>query len=71
MSRPKQFEDRRYVGDKRRQIVHDLDHPTDACGIPELVRAATYVSFGPDTLVEAANRCYKPCRHCAVETAAS
>jgi hypothetical protein len=66
MSRPKQFEDRRYVGDKRSQVVHDLDNATDACGIGELLGVATYVSFGPDTLVEASNRCYKPCRHCAV-----
>ncbi len=65
MSRPKQFEDRRYVGDKRRQVVHDLDNIGEACELDDLLRAEAYVSFGPDTLVEAANRCYKPCRHCA------
>jgi hypothetical protein len=64
MSRPKQFEDRRFVGDKRNQVVHDLDNATDACRIDDLLQAQTYVSFGPDTLVEASNRCYKPCRHC-------
>jgi hypothetical protein len=65
MSRPKQFEESRYVGDKRTQRVHDLDHATDACAIDELMRAETFVSFGPDTLPEARNRCYKLCGHCA------
>lgn len=64
MSRPKQFEDRRYVGDKRRQVVHDLDNAAEACAIDELMAAEAFVSFGPDTLVEASNRCYRPCRHC-------
>jgi len=64
MSRPKQFEQFRYVGDKRSQVVHDLDNATDTCAIDELMKAETFVCFGPDTLVEAANRCYKPCKHC-------
>lgn len=66
MSRPKQFEHARYVGDKRNQRVHDLDHVTDACAIDELMKAETFLSFGPDTLLEARNRCYKPCPHCNV-----
>ncbi len=69
MSRPKQFEEHRWVGDKRNQRVHDLDAATDACDIPELVAAQTFISFGPDTLVEARNRSYKPCRHCASDVA--
>jgi len=64
MSRPKQFEDNRWVGDKRNQRVHDLDNITDECALAELLAAETFVSFGPDTLTEAHNRCYKPCRHC-------
>jgi hypothetical protein len=64
MSRPKQFEEFRYVGDKRNQRVHDLDNATEACDIDELMKAETFVCFGPDTLVEASNRCYRPCRHC-------
>lgn len=64
MSRPKQFEEHRYVGDKRSQRVHDLDNITEECELAELLAAETYVCFGPDTLVEASNRCYKPCRHC-------
>lgn len=70
MSRPIKFEHFRWVGDKRIQRVHDLDNATDACGIDELMGAETFISFGPDTLVEARNRCYKPCRYCASSTAA-
>jgi hypothetical protein len=69
MSRPRQFEDHRWVGDKRNQRVHDLDHVTDDCGLEDLLLAETYVSFGPDTLVEARNRGYRPCPHCAVDEA--
>ena len=65
MSRPKQFEEYRWVGDKRSQAVHDLDHVVEACEIDELMAAQTFVCFGPDTLPEARNRSYKPCRHCA------
>ncbi len=64
MSRPKQFETRRFVGDKRTQVVHDLDNTTEGCEIADLLAAQTYVSFGPDTVVEASNRSYRPCRHC-------
>lgn len=64
MSRPKQFEENRWVGDKRNQRVHDIDHAVDACGIDELLAAQTYLSFGPDDLAEARNRSYRPCPHC-------
>ena len=57
------------VGDKRKQRVHDLDNVTDACAIDELLQAETFLAFGPDTLVEASNRCYKPCRHCVHDAA--
>lgn len=70
MSRPKQFEHARFVGDKRVQRVHDLDNLTEACEIDELMQAQTYLSFGPDTVVEARNRGYKPCRHCGSAPAA-
>ncbi len=70
MSRPIKFEHFRWVGDKRIQRVHDLDNATAACGIDELMEAETFISFGPDTLVEARNRCYKPCSHCASSSAA-
>lgn len=64
MERPTKFEHHRYVGDKRTQVVYDLDTaPEDL--IEELMEARTYMSFGPDTLVEASNRCYKPHSSCA------
>jgi hypothetical protein len=52
------------MGDKRKQVVHDLDNATDACDIDGIVAAETYLAFGPDTLVEARNRTYKPCKAC-------
>ena len=65
MNRPLKFEHNRFVGDKRTQVVYDLDTaPEDA--INELMEARTYLSFGPDTLVEARNRGYKP--HTSVVT---
>ena len=71
MSRPKQFEHHRFVGDKRVQRVHDLDNIQDACGLDDLLAAETFVCFGPDTLVEASNRCYKPCGHCVTADSAA
>jgi hypothetical protein len=64
MSRPKQFEENRWVGDKRDQRVHDVDSTTEACRLDELLAAQTYLCFGPDTLPEARNRGYRPCKHC-------
>jgi hypothetical protein len=64
VSRPTKFEEHRWLGDKRNQRVHDLDHSTEACRIDDLLTAETFVCFGPDTLAEAHNRTYKPCRHC-------
>lgn len=61
MERPTRFEHSRWVGDKRDQRVHDLDH-CDEEPITALMEARTYLSFGPDTLAEARNRGYRPCR---------
>ena len=61
MTRPTRFEDHRFVGDKRTQIVYDLDDPAlDQDRITELMEAETFISFGPDTLDEARNRGYRP-----------
>ena len=60
MERPKQFEEHRWVGDKRSQIVYDVDRLEDESLIAELVEAGTYLCFGPDTLAEARNRGYRP-----------
>ena len=68
MERPTKFEHFRYVGDKRTQVVHDLDHCTPDV-IDELMGARTYLAFGPDSLVEARNRGYKPHAACAASSA--
>ena len=60
MERPTKFEHNRWVGDKRSQVVYDVDNLEDASIIEELMAAETYLCFGPDTLTEARNRCYKP-----------
>ncbi len=58
MERPLRFEHSRYLGDKRTQLVYDLDEWTDAAVIDEIVAAEVGATFGPDTLVEARNRGY-------------
>jgi hypothetical protein len=66
MSRPTKFEHNRYLGDKRRQVVYDLDmygsdeHVTAA--VDDVLAAETFQTFGPDTLAEARNRNYHPDR---------
>ena len=61
MERPTKFEHHQYVGDKRSQVVYDIDaiEPEDEHLIEELLTAETFLSFGPDTLPEARNRGYK------------
>ncbi len=58
MQRPSRFEHVRFLGDKRTQLVYDLDSWTDTATIDEIVTADTGLSFGPDTLAEARNRGY-------------
>ena len=62
MSRPTRFEDFRYLGDKRRQVVYDLDSDDAAALalIEELVASERFAAFSPDTLAEARNRGYRP-----------
>ena len=64
MSRPTKFENNRYVGDKRSQVVYDVDladsDPQVAEAVRELLDAETFAAFGPDTLAEARNRGYRP-----------
>ena len=64
VSRPVRFEHFQYVGDKRSQIVHDLDAATDACDIDELMASEQFSAISPGSIPEARNRGYKPCRHC-------
>jgi hypothetical protein len=58
MERPTRFEHARFLGDKRTQLVYDLDEWDDAAVIYELVTAGVGIQFGPDTLAEARNRGY-------------
>ena len=64
MARPTRFEHQRYLGDKRRQVVYDLDlaasDPDVEAAVADLLASEQFVSFGPDTLAEARNRCYRP-----------
>jgi hypothetical protein len=59
MERPTRFEHARYLGDKRSQLVYDLDQWEDARIIDEIVAAGVGIQFGPDTLTEARNRGYR------------
>ena len=58
MQRPSRFEHTRFLGDKRTQLVYDLDAWDDAEVIDDIVETETGLCFGPDTLVEARNRGY-------------
>jgi hypothetical protein len=60
VERPGKFEEFRWVGDKRTQVVYDVDNLNDSSVIDELMEAGTYLCFGPDTLAEARNRGYRP-----------
>ena len=52
MSRPTRFEEFRYLGDKRKQIVYDLDiDDADAQeAIAELLASERFAAFAPDSL---------------------
>ena len=63
MTRPSRFEHFRYLGDKRTQVVYDLDDPAlDPAIIDDILLAESFASFGPDTLDEARNRGYRLAR---------
>ncbi|MFV0259606.1 MAG: hypothetical protein ACK5PP_14315 [Acidimicrobiales bacterium] len=62
MERPVRFEHFRWVGDKRTQIVYDVDELEEPELMAELLDAGTYLCFAPDTLAEARNRGYRPYR---------
>ena len=59
MERPIRFEHSRFLGDKRTQLVYDLDSWDDKAVIDDIVAAETGLCFGPDTLAEARNRGYR------------
>ena len=62
MERPGGFEHSRFLGDKRTQLVYDLDSWDDAATVREFVDLGVAASFAPDTLAEARNRGYTAAR---------
>ncbi|HEX4491678.1 MAG TPA: hypothetical protein VH914_10765 [Acidimicrobiia bacterium] len=72
MTRPRAFEESRYLGDKRRQVVYDMElidsDPEVAAAIDELVQSEQFAAFAPDTLAEARNRGYHA--HTSIKKAA-
>ncbi|MEO5679998.1 MAG: hypothetical protein ABIS47_10050 [Acidimicrobiales bacterium] len=66
-TRPPRFADHRFVGDKRTQVVYDLDDPLlEQAVVDELAGSGQGIAFGPDSLAEARNRSYRlfgPQRH--------
>jgi hypothetical protein len=72
IERPKPLEGRRFVGDKRNQIVYDMDNCVDAdaatAAIEDLSAAQAYATFGPDELREARNRGYKLSKLCVASS---
>ncbi len=67
MTRPTLFENNRWLGDKRTQHVHDLDHSLPECRIEDLMASEQFATFGPDLLAEARNRGYRPHRCAAAD----
>ena len=62
MDRPKEYHEFRFIGDKRTQLVYDLDAEYPPEVISELVESEQVGTFGPDTLPEARNRGYRLAR---------
>ncbi len=59
-SRPARFANHRYVGDKRSQVVYDVDDPLlEQAVVDELLESEQFVCFAPDALSEARNRSYR------------
>jgi len=59
-TRPLRFANHRYVGDKRSQVVYDVDDPRlDQAVVDELLASEQFICFAPDTLAEARNRSYR------------
>ena len=66
MARPGRFEHHKYLGDKRTQVVYDLDmygsDPRVTKAVDDILAHETFLAFCPDTLAEARNRNYRPDR---------
>ena len=59
MQRPSRFDHTRYLGDKRTQLVYDVDAWSDSSIIDDIVATNSGICFAPDTLAEARNRGYR------------
>lgn len=59
MDRPANYHETRWLGDKRAQVVYDIDAVINDSVITELLEAEAALCFGPDTLAEARNRGYR------------
>jgi hypothetical protein len=59
MRRPTRFEEHQYLGDKRTQVVYDVDSVVDEAVINDIVARNLALAFAPDTLAEARNRGYR------------
>lgn len=55
---PSRFEHARWLGDKRSQLVYEIESAPQE-DIDDIVAAEAGQTFGPDTLVEARNRGYR------------
>ncbi len=72
MDIPRELVGCRFVGDKRSQIVYDMEAEPDdpavaqqiAAAVADIVAAQSYATFGPDELPEARNRGYRLSRLC-------
>lgn len=66
MDRPTKFEEYRWIGDRRTQVVYDIDNVDESaigdlltCEWDAKLRGPVATCFSPDTLAEARNRGYK------------
>jgi hypothetical protein len=59
VKRPGRFEHTRYLGDKRTQLVYDVDEWLDETIVDDIVATNSGICFAPDTLAEARNRGYR------------
>ena len=57
------FNSRRYIGNKNKMEVHDLDNENNNCQIDEIKRE-NVTTFFPDTLDQAHIEGYDNCRWC-------
>jgi hypothetical protein len=59
VKRPGRFEHTQFFGDKRTQLVYDVDSWADESVVDDIVANNSGVCFAPDTLAEARNRGYR------------